>query len=80
MTDSDKPDVAAAWKNVQNFLAAVRDSGHILVAQGAFGWLVRGDLDRARRELGKLPVEKLTAVSLAAAALSSLADEVAAGS
>lgn len=51
--------------------------GPILIAQGAFGWMMRGDIEAARADLAKLPVEQLQAVSLAASALTSLADEVA---
>jgi len=53
-------------------------TGHILTAQGAMGWVYRGDLEKARTMLEKLPADKLAEVSAAAAALSSLADEVAA--
>lgn len=49
-------------------------------AQGAFGWMMRGDLDKARATLSRLPSERLVEVSVAAAALSALADEVAGGS
>lgn len=49
---------------------------HTLIAQEAMGWIVRGDLHRARRALKRLPVEQLAAVSVAAAALTSLADEL----
>lgn len=51
--------------------------GHIMSAQGAFGWMYRGDLDHARAVLAKLPPEVLQQVSVAASALSTLADEVA---
>ncbi|MCM6775001.1 hypothetical protein NDR87_26510 [Nocardia sp. CDC159] len=49
-----------------------------MTAQGAFGWMMRGDLAKARATLVKLSPDKLTEVSAAAAALSALADEVAA--
>ncbi|GAA1281246.1 hypothetical protein [Saccharothrix xinjiangensis] len=48
-------------------------------AQGSMGWMVRGDLAKARETLEKLSAEQLREVSAAAAALSSLADEVAGG-
>lgn len=76
-------------KAMENFTAALGDAakkfsegtqhtGHILTAQGAMGWVYRGDLEKARQVLQKLPADKLAEVSAAAAALSSLADEVAA--
>lgn len=63
---------------LEKFSAGMEHTGHILTAQAAMGWIYRGDLAAARRSLRKLPPEKLAEVSTAAAALSSLADEVAA--
>jgi hypothetical protein len=45
-------------------------------AQGAMAWTMRGDLEQARTALVAMPPEALAEVSAAAAALSSLADEV----
>ena len=53
--------------------------GHTLAGQGAFGWMYRGRIDDARRALERLPAGALQQVSVAAAALSTLADEIAAG-
>lgn len=64
---------------VAKFKTSVEHAGHILGAQAAMGWMFRGDLAKARGALEKLTPEKLAEVSAAAAALSSLADEVAAG-
>ncbi|WP_280332050.1 hypothetical protein [Nocardia wallacei] len=51
----------------------------VACAQGAMGWLMRSDLEQARATLLRLQTtEQLREVSAAAAALSSLADEVAA--
>lgn len=60
--------------------AAAAELGVTATAQGAFGWMMRGDLEEARTVLGRLPRERLVEVSIAAAALSTLADEVAATS
>lgn len=60
--------------------AAGAEVGVLATAQGAFGWMMRGDLDKARAALVKLPPERLVEVSVAAAALSALADEVSGGS
>lgn len=62
----------------KKFSEGMQHTGHILTAQGAMGWAYRGDLEKARQVLQKLPADKLAEVSAAAAALSSLADEVAA--
>lgn len=62
----------------KKFADGMQHTGHILTAQSAMGWAYRGNLAEARRVLEKLPVDKLTELSAAAAALSSLADEVAA--
>lgn len=69
---------AAMGEATKKFSEAMQHTGHILTAQGAMGWVYRGDLASARRALEKLPADKLAEVSAAAAALSSLADEVAA--
>jgi len=55
---------------------AFQQAGHVLTAQAAMGWVMRGDLDAARNTLRGLPPEMLHEVSAAAAALTSLADEV----
>ncbi|WP_280410557.1 hypothetical protein [Nocardia asiatica] len=53
-------------------------AGQTWTVQGAMGWMFRGDIDRARDALRRIPRERLVEVSAAAAALSSLADEIAA--
>jgi hypothetical protein len=57
------------------FAEALAHVGHIARAQGAMGWLYRGDLDQAARALDGLPPDVLRQVSTAAQALSTLADE-----
>jgi hypothetical protein len=54
---------------------AVGKAGRILTAQGAFGWMYRGDVDQARAALKAMSPEQLQEVSAAAAALAGLADE-----
>ncbi len=74
-TPGEKLDAALA-----KFKQAAAEAGVTATAQGAFGWMVRGDSAKARETLGGLPVARLAEVSAAAAALSSLAAELAAGS
>jgi hypothetical protein len=62
----------------KKFSEGMQHTGHILTSQSAMGWVYRGDLEKARAVLEKLPADKLAELSTAAAALSSLADEVAA--
>ncbi|ANZ35217.1 hypothetical protein BBK82_03165 [Lentzea guizhouensis] len=69
---------AALGEAAKKLQQGLENTGHILTAQGAMGWVYRGDLPKARQALGKLPVDKLAELSAVAAALSSLADEVAA--
>ncbi|MEV5710133.1 hypothetical protein [Actinoallomurus sp. NPDC052274] len=57
--------------------AAFEHAHHVILAQAAMGHMFRGELEQARDKLAELPPEKLTEVSVAAAALASLADEVA---
>jgi hypothetical protein len=59
------------------FAHALEQVGHIMAAQGAMGWMFRGDLDAARKSLMGLPVEQLQTVSVTASALASVADEIA---
>lgn len=59
-------------------VAGMKHAGDILTTQAAIAWVYKGDLVKAREVLAKLPADKLVEVSMAAAALSSLADEVAA--
>jgi hypothetical protein len=68
---------AALVEAAAQFGAQMEHIGHVLHAQGAMGWMYRGDLERARTALGNLPVDALRQVSVASAALSHLADEVA---
>jgi hypothetical protein len=60
---------------VEGFGAALAHVGHVARAQGAMGWLYRGDIEQARTALDGLPPEVLRQVSASAAALSALADE-----
>jgi hypothetical protein len=64
-------------KALRGFSEAGRAAGATLTAQGAFGWMMRGDIAKARATLAKLPADKLREASDAAAALSPLADDVA---
>ena len=57
---------------------ALEKISYVALAQAAMGWLFQGNLDAAQRELEKLPADQLQAVSVAASALASLADDVAA--
>lgn len=52
--------------------------GHAFAGQGAMGWMLRGDMAKAREALQRVPSERLPEISIAAAALSALADELAA--
>lgn len=54
---------------------AVHQAGHILSAQGALGWMMRGDLENARLVIRELPPDTLRELSAAATALAALADE-----
>lgn len=56
--------------------AAFAQVGNVLRAQGAFGWMYRGDLEQARETLDTLPADVLRQVSAAASVLSTLADEL----
>lgn len=79
MSDTDQPDWVKGIQNAAAELAkAMEQTGYILTAQGAMGWLYRGDLEKARETLANLPAEQLQAVSVTASALASLADEIAA--
>jgi hypothetical protein len=62
---------------LRGFGEAGRAAGATLTAQGAFGWMMRGDIAKARATLAKLPADKLREASDAAAALSPLAEDVA---
>lgn len=72
-TPGEKLDAALAKAKV-----AAAEAGVILAAQGAFGWALRGDMEKARTALCSLPPGKMFEVSAAAAALSVLAAEVSA--
>lgn len=63
---------------IGEFARGMEQVGHIAIAQGAMGWIYQGDMESAQREVAKLPPEQLSALSIAAATLSSLADEEAA--
>lgn len=56
---------------------AIEHLAHMAKAQTAMGWIYRGDIEQARRALTDLPADKLAEISVAATALSSLADELA---
>jgi hypothetical protein len=76
----EQPDWAQGLKDaLAEFGKAIETSGHIMAAQGAMGWMMRGEWAKARVALSDLPDERLREVSVTAAALSSLADEMAAG-
>lgn len=78
MSADEQPEWVRNFTNaLGEFGKAVEQTGHILTAQTALGQMMRSDLEQARTTLAKLPVEQLPAVSVAAAALASLADEVA---
>lgn len=73
-------DPFAAWRqSMQDLADAVVKTGYILAAQGAMSWMFQDNRGKARATLANLPVDQLQAVSVAASALASLADEVAAG-
>lgn len=74
--DAARPTLAQIFEKLGHGLEHV---GHTLTAQAAFGWMYRGRLDDAREVLARLPTGALQQVSVAAAALSTLADELAAG-
>jgi hypothetical protein len=64
---------------LQELKEASANAGVILAVQGAMGWMFKGDMEQARAALvRRVPRERLAEVSMAAAALSSLADEIAA--
>lgn len=80
---AEQPDWAENLKKAVGRFAedlgkAVEDAAPIFAAQGAMGWMMKGDMEQARSALAKLPADKLREVSAAAFALSSLADEIAA--
>lgn len=75
MADDDSGIDMDALKKALELLTHV---GHIAVAQGAMGWMYRGDLDKARETLQELDAEVLTEVALAASVLGTLAEELAA--
>ena len=64
--------MAEAGRKLSESLAR---AGHILAAQGAMGWMYRGNVDQARAALKGMSPEQLHELSAAAAALASLADE-----
>ncbi|MGW4958013.1 hypothetical protein ACWEPL_12375 [Nonomuraea sp. NPDC004186] len=66
----------------ENFERSMRQLGETLgqvgrtfAAQGAMGWMYRGEVSQARAGLAAMSPEQLREVSAAAAALASLADE-----
>lgn len=76
MSEEGKPpDLSEALANFKTSMAKL---GQVATAQGAFGWMVRGDLVNARETLRRLSPDMLLDVSAAASALSALAAEVAA--
>lgn len=78
MATDEQPDWAKGLHSAAaEFAKAMEQTGYILTAQGALGWMMRSDMEKARETLAGLPAEQLQAVSVAAAALASLADEVA---
>lgn len=84
MPDQEQPEwlrnlTNAEWSasDLAKLKAAADNFMYRLEASNALGSMLRGDLCKARETLAKLPVDQLQAVSVAAAALASLADEVA---
>lgn len=71
----DTEKIAEAVRRVGESLAR---AGQTWRVQGAMGHMLHGDLAQAREALRGLPPERLAEVATAAAALSSLADEIAA--
>lgn len=51
---------------------------HIFTAQGAMGYAVQGEFDKAREQIASLPPEQVDILGMAARALAELADEEAA--
>ena len=58
-----------------NLARVLKHSGHVLRAQGAFGWVCQGNVVKARELLSDLPVDVLAQVADAAAVLRDLAYE-----
>lgn len=76
MTAEQEPEWAQQLRaGVAGFTEALAHVGHIARAQGAMGWLYRGDIEAAGKTLDGLPADVLHQVSAAAQALSTLADE-----
>lgn len=53
-----------------------RSLGSVLSAQAALGWMMQGELEKARSSLDAIPADDLRKLSVSALSLSSLADEV----
>jgi hypothetical protein len=76
----DEPDpVGAARKAFGDLGETLAEVGINLKAQAALGWILRGDLEKAREALADFPPARFHALSASAAALSGLADELMAG-
>jgi len=60
----------------QNVSRSLEDASRIAAAQGAMGWMMRGDLEKARAVLSALSGDRLSEISATAAALAALADEM----
>ncbi len=53
---AEQPDWSKLVADLGN---AMKESGYILGAQAAMGWMFRGDMDKARDALAKLPADQL---------------------
>jgi hypothetical protein len=77
---SETPDWAKDLVNaLEGIGPALERVGHIFTAQGAMGYMVQGEFDKARDQLKKLPPEQLDILSMAARALAELAEDEKAG-
>ncbi|MEU1550261.1 hypothetical protein [Nocardia sp. NPDC005745] len=78
----EKPELNEALKGFSESLAKSVESlarvGQLWRAQGAFGWMLRGDIEQARTTLESLPADRLPEIAIAATTLASLAEEIAA--
>lgn len=66
-----------AEQRVNESIRRLKEQVETVTVEQAFGSLYLGYIEKARGFLRKLPPEKLAEVSVVAAALSSLADEIA---
>ncbi|WP_181723083.1 MULTISPECIES: hypothetical protein [Nocardia] len=75
----EKPDMNEALKRFSESLTpSLARTGQLWRAQGALGWMLRGDIEKARDTLESLPADRLPEIAVAATTLVSLAEEIAA--